>query len=201
MPSVLENMQLSTVTSTHSMKVLDSTIFLGPPCVEFMFGGFFLGTLAWIDGYETIQITKKLPDESEHVSCWFDYSKHRNAKLQMDCVTKGPDVWCRFIYSAHLIRLLVQFSAAPSSTLSSSTSELLKYRKSSMSQSAQLSWQPPWHCPLNSLHQPPLQWSHRPALSCSFYSLIKFLFTVKVVVGQTCCCGTTVTPTVGQKSI
>lgn len=53
----------STVVSTHSMKVLDSTIFLGPPCVEFacssMFGWVLSGDSGLIDGYEIIQITKK----------------------------------------------------------------------------------------------------------------------------------------------
>lgn len=67
-----------------------------------------------------------------------------NCTVTLDCVTKGPDVyttlqrWCRFIYSAHLISLLVQFSAVllPAQLSPSSTSELPKYRKSSISQSA-----------------------------------------------------------------
>lgn len=130
-----------------------------------------------------------------------------NCTVTLDCVTKGPDVytmlqrWCRFIYSAHLIRLLVQFSAVllPAQLSPPVPANSQNIGRARLANQPQLSWQPPWHCPLNSLHQPPLQWSHRPALSYSFYSLIKFLFTVKatVVVGQTCCCGqlgTTVTP-------
>lgn len=130
-----------------------------------------------------------------------------NCTVTLDCVTKGPDVyttlqrWCRFIYSAHLISLLVQFSAVllPAQLSPPVPVNSQNIGRARLANQPQLSWQPPWHCPLNSLHQPPLQWSHRPALSYSFYSLIKFLFTVKatVVVGQTCCCGqlgTTVTP-------